>query len=309
GSTAVPAGQVRALRVDGPFLTRAGERVITVELGLGGAPGRPPLGSAILLSSFPECLSAAGQALDFAYDYAIYRDRDGYEGGEKLATRGGPLSDPVLVPLPVGGLGLLLAIEPHGGWEPWWAPRLEQLIVALLSLLAGATAYLRAAVSEARHRLDRTSSRDSLTGLFNLVCLGRDLKSLCDHHQPFSLVLVSLRDFGRINEIYGHSLGDIVLRAAAHRIESCIPSRDSGSAYRVGSDTFALLCEGEGVDLGQLRARLLHDLADPVRMSGVVKISPSAAVGCATHGQDGYDAAAIMAVADQRMREDKSGQP
>lgn len=59
---------------------------------------------------------------------------------------------------------------------------------------------------------------------------------------PF-LALLDINSFGEINDFYGHSIGDEVLKAVAKNIKKVIPS--NYNLYRIYSDEFAILADNE----------------------------------------------------------------
>ena len=104
----------------------------------------------------------------------------------------------------------------------------------------GAVALANARLFEKQQEL---ASRDPLTELLNR----REFHELVDHEiercrrhgGEFSVALLDLDDFKRVNDEGGHAEGDSVLQAAAAAIqESC---RSSDLAFRIGGDEFALL--------------------------------------------------------------------
>jgi diguanylate cyclase (GGDEF)-like protein len=91
--------------------------------------------------------------------------------------------------------------------------------------------------------LDSVSRTDSLTGLGNRRQLDADLHMLTSvarrHDQPFSVALVDVDHFKAVNDTYGHSAGDQVLREIANRLQDTLRVEDS--AGRWGGEEFLLL--------------------------------------------------------------------
>ena len=92
----------------------------------------------------------------------------------------------------------------------------------------------------------RLALTDPLTGLGNHRHFGERLEVELDRaearREPVSLCLIDLDDFKRINDSFGHPVGDAVLREVA----DCL--RHGGEAFRLGGDEFALLLHGLGED-------------------------------------------------------------
>lgn len=128
-------------------------------------------------------------------------------------------------------------------------------------------------------RLRLQTVTDSLTGVFNrrgflqsasrLLALGRR------HEQPLTLVLSDLDFFKRINDRYGHSVGDRALVHFAGNLSDCLRSEEV--AGRIGGEEFAVCLAGDQSDALQLIERLRRTVADnPLRENGqVVMVSAS----------------------------------
>jgi len=95
-------------------------------------------------------------------------------------------------------------------------------------------------------RAVRLALTDPLTGLGNHrhfhERLGRELEHARRFGGPFAVCLVDIDDFKRVNDRFGHPAGDSVLSRVAARL------RQTGEAFRVGGDEFAVLLPGYGPD-------------------------------------------------------------
>lgn len=111
---------------------------------------------------------------------------------------------------------------------------LEQLLCALLFPLRNALRY-RAAVEAAR--------RDPLTGLENRAALDegleREVQLARRHDHPLSLVTLDIDRFKQVNDRYGHSAGDCVLREVVNQAQHAL--RTSDLFYRYGGEEFVAL--------------------------------------------------------------------
>ena len=87
------------------------------------------------------------------------------------------------------------------------------------------------------------ASRDGLTGLFNhrsfYQRLEEEIKRSKRHHVPLSLVILDTDCLKRLNDSYGHLIGDELLRVFARLITSTV--RRSDIVARYGGDEFAIL--------------------------------------------------------------------
>lgn len=145
-------------------------------------------------------------------------------------------------PLPGGG-GWELAAVPRAGWgSVRGVPIVVRALLHLMAILLGWAAWRLVA----RHDQDlMLAGRDALTGLLNRKSFDQELAAALLHAKPRSsaLVLIDLDQFKPVNDHYGHSAGDVVLRRIGERLAQCTPMPDA--AYRLGGDEFALLLRGE----------------------------------------------------------------
>jgi diguanylate cyclase len=96
---------------------------------------------------------------------------------------------------------------------------------------------------EAYKRIEELAELDELTGSFNRRCIMRMLEDEIARSQrrnaPFSIALIDLDWFKRINDAYGHPTGDEVLRTFAITTFANIRSIDRFGRY--GGEEFLLL--------------------------------------------------------------------
>ena len=162
---------------------------------------------------------------------------------------------------------------------------------------------------ELSQRLSTLAFHDPLTGLGNRRLLQERLTRLLQAPRvgngKVALVLIDLDDFKLVNDSFGHSLGDEVLRAVARRLSSTL--RQADMLARLGGDEFVLALEVAGPDdLALVVDRLFRSLADPVRV-GSMQFSMRMSIGLALHPDDGDDAESLLRQADTAMYSAKAG--
>ena len=108
--------------------------------------------------------------------------------------------------------------------------------------------------------LDRMASIDPLTGLYNRRSMHSFLDQAMEENAPFCLIMCDIDDFKKVNDTYGHDIGDTVLREIAHMIQKQVENQ--GRACRWGGEEMLLL-----IDSGLPRAQ---QIAENIR-SGVNK--------------------------------------
>ncbi len=102
------------------------------------------------------------------------------------------------------------------------------------------------------HELERVSSRDPFTGLYNkkylLDNLTRSLKNVQTRpREPLYLALWDIDSFKQINDTYGHDIGDKVLLRVANALKQGLSPED-GWAARFGGDEFAIVFKAKERD-------------------------------------------------------------
>ncbi|MCE5311632.1 MAG: diguanylate cyclase [Nitrospiraceae bacterium] len=98
-------------------------------------------------------------------------------------------------------------------------------------------------VNDRVHDLEKMLDRDYLTGLYNrkffMERFSEEMAWAVRYSEPFSLVIMDIDFFKKINDTYGHSCGDEVLKQAAKRISLAVRTEDIAARY--GGEEFILL--------------------------------------------------------------------
>jgi diguanylate cyclase (GGDEF)-like protein len=169
-------------------------------------------------------------------------------------------------------------------------------LAALLALLFGFTVWMarqilrparaleasRARLRELYETAREAALRDSLTGLGNhrafQEAVARMVEGARRYGTAFSLVLIDIDEFKRINDTRGHAVGDQLLGEVGALISDTIRMTDA--AFRVGGDEFALLLPHTDADGALLLARrlLARGLEDRARGDYRAPISFSAGI-------------------------------
>jgi len=136
--------------------------------------------------------------------------------------------------------------------------------IRLMNLLADQASI--AIVNARLHQAVNQQARfDVLTGLPNRLSLEEKLQeeiAVSQHTgQPFSLIMMDLDGFKRINDSHGHDTGDDVLHQMAHFLQGTLRTNDF--VARFGGDEFTLVLPDTNLEQSQAVAgRLFLNLAD-----------------------------------------------
>ena len=93
------------------------------------------------------------------------------------------------------------------------------------------------------HDSKELARHDSLTGLLNhsttLTTLAQELSRAQRSHDPVAVLIADLDHFKKINDTYGHPVGDLILQEAARRFRET--ARRSDHVGRIGGEEFLIV--------------------------------------------------------------------
>ncbi len=179
----------------------------------------------------------------------------------------------------------------------------EPLLLFLLKIVSldmslAIEAYHSAQVEGLMHSLEKMKSRqqqlqervriDSLTRVFSrsqiLENLTRCIKEARTRGESLSIVMLDIDHFKRINDRYGHQVGDLVLRQVARRFMMAV--RDADMVGRFGGEEFLAILPGADRERAQQVAERIraHTSSSPVK-SDQQLIDVSVSGGVATLSQ------------------------
>lgn len=145
---------------------------------------------------------------------------------------------------------------------------------------------------------------DTLTGLPNRHLFRERLEQALlnaeRHAKQVAVLYVDLDLFKRINDMLGHSSGDLVLRGVAERLQQCV--RHSDTVARVGGDEY-LLCLNDVTtveDVLTVANKIRSSLSLALKV-GTQEVFAAASIGISCYPTDGRDAETLVKHADDAM--------
>ncbi len=225
------------------------------------------------------------------------------EGGG-IRDVGGVAAGPISGEDPESALARLIRIRDRLR-ELWSSDRASlprDEIAALIEAMADSEREIR----ELRHRMVVSERRDSLTGVLSRPAILAETEAAiagCAGEGRGAALLADINRFSAINERFGSSAGDGVLRQVARRLERLVEARSDETAEgeearlgRIGTDRFLVLLpriasdrEATDVALG-----ILHILEEPV-VVGTEAVAVTASIGIVHLPEDAGTADAALA--------------
>ncbi|TKB25523.1 EAL domain-containing protein [Desulfopila sp. IMCC35006] len=158
---------------------------------------------------------------------------------------------------------------------------------------------------------------DSLTGLANRTLfmdrLGHEIASANRHGKIFALLFLDLDQFKRINDSFGHHIGDLLLKNVSETLQKCIRKSDSATGPVLASDSDTLIARLGGDEF----IILLSDIQKPENAAIVARkiiqaiptvyvlegheISVTTSIGISIFPVDGKDMELLLKNADSAM--------
>ena len=161
-------------------------------------------------------------------------------------------------------------------------------------------------LTERKHheqRIEHLARHDPLTDLPNRTafndCIASTIGLAAGSRESFALLCMDLDRFKAVNDVFGHAVGDALLREVGRRLGAV-----SHGAFlaRLGGDEFAVITPTgmQPAAAETLAERLSAALDSDIEINGNT-LRVGATIGVGIFPQDGTDAAALIANADAAL--------
>ncbi|HEX6679369.1 MAG TPA: diguanylate cyclase [Gaiellaceae bacterium] len=155
--------------------------------------------------------------------------------------------------------------------------------------------------AQTRARLELQAQTDSLTGLYNHrhfhEHVRAELTRASRNRDSMALVMLDIDDFKKINDIYGHGVGDQVLRELADQLKSAV--RASDLVCRLGGEEFGVVMGSCGTEEALGLARRLTERLEELEFGPAGTITVS--VGVTEGPRDASNPRELIACAEAAM--------
>ncbi|OJX68539.1 diguanylate cyclase [Magnetospirillum sp. 64-120] len=158
--------------------------------------------------------------------------------------------------------------------------------------------------------LRRLATTDPLTGAPNRrhfsTLAHQEMERSLRYDLPLAAIMLDVDHFKTVNDTWGHSIGDEVLRAVTESMAAQL--REVDVLGRMGGEEFAVLLPQTGLDGARQLAERLRQAVASIRLplvDGVLKTSISLGVACRAPGDTHFDH--VLGRADRAMYRAKEG--
>jgi two-component system, cell cycle response regulator len=166
--------------------------------------------------------------------------------------------------------------------------------------------HLAVSLSNARmvHKLETMATTDGLTALFNkramLDAARQKIAASARFHRKLAVLVADLDHFKRVNDTYGHDVGDVVIRGLADILKR--QKRTTDVVARFGGEEFVVLCEQTDEKGAMLLAeRIREELAKTSFRTAKGVVSVTCSIGVATFPEAGRDWEELFKAADDAL--------
>lgn len=141
----------------------------------------------------------------------------------------------------------------------------------------------------AREELRIRATRDALTGLWNRTAifdlLRREVARAERGAVSLSIVMADVDHFKRVNDVYGHLVGDVVLQEVARRVQTALRPYDEVGRYG-GEELLLILPRCDAQQAVQVAERLRQCIAEAPIDTPEGEIAVTVSFGVATNEDD-----------------------
>ncbi len=158
--------------------------------------------------------------------------------------------------------------------------------------------------------LKEQSLKDELTGLYNRRFLNSTIDFIIEHtkrhKKSLGVLMCDLDHFKRVNDTYGHDVGDLVLKGVAEIIKSS--SRRSDLTVRYGGEEFlVLLTDIDKNGALKVAEKIRKNIEGNVFRFDNTTVSITISIGVSIYPEDTDDFEKVVKMADQALYKAKEG--
>lgn len=150
-------------------------------------------------------------------------------------------------------------------------------------------------------KLKFLSYHDQLTNLYNRAFFDLELKRLDTEEQlPLTMIVIDVNGLKLINDIYGHLVGDQLIKSAAEVLKSSLRGEDV--LARFGGDEFVVILPQTSKEVAEKIVDRINKKSDEVKVKDTIL---SLGIGFATKNNSDQEITDVFNIADDNMYQDK----
>jgi diguanylate cyclase (GGDEF)-like protein len=180
-------------------------------------------------------------------------------------------SVPIIIGDTVRGILALGSFEPNA---------FNEMNVTLLYHAAGTLATTLTALGE----IKKIATRDALTGLYNRLQLDEEIKKCWQlsvrYKNPMATLILDLDQFKMVNDMWGHTVGDELIKEFAGFLKDTIRTSDFIARYG-GDEFFIILPRADINEASVLAGRILDNTRSMRFLRNSIKLSITTSIGVA----------------------------
>ncbi len=135
-------------------------------------------------------------------------------------------------------------------------------------------------ITESKHaeeELRRLATTDKLTEAYNRIkfeeIIEREIERVKRYNQPLSMIMFDIDHFKKINDTYGHSTGDYVLKTIANIVREAIRKIDY--LVRWGGEEFVIISSETNLEKAHALAERIRGITESYKFDTVGKVTVS----------------------------------
>jgi diguanylate cyclase (GGDEF)-like protein len=162
--------------------------------------------------------------------------------------------------------------------------------------------------NNARKELEFQATHDGLSGIWNrraiLDLFRREFDLATRSHRRIGVMMLDVDHFKRVNDSYGHLVGDTVLKEVALRIQAAVRSYDLAGRYG-GEEFLVVLPDCAAGEVGSCAERIRSAVADQPILADGSQIAVTISIGAVTIDARFETERGALAAADSALYEAK----